>query len=376
MATPSGSQSVRVSKHTRPGAAAAAPPPKWPGRATPRDAPMQQSAGRLRALHLPRHAHASHNSKDPAGCIGWRHFLYPLGVVVAPAAAACTSAPSIAPRPHSAGTPTRVALPAASPAPTPLTSRVAIAWARLFARMPVCVMIGAATRPSPQNTDTHFRLPACARPRPTISIRNTRHKAGPAPDFGERRRAVSSRLTCNLHLVVASPAPDVHRRGEHVCRADMCVFGECLASGGQDPRWADGGSERASATIRSDCLCGADTFQTNWALHAANGVELAAERVGVEQQEGSGADHRVRERQFGAANNVDVYTLRGKLTNCGGGGQCGTCVVDVVEGAGFLTPRAACAWRDRSPSAPNRSERGAMRKAASERAATRAPTAE
>ncbi|KAK4537355.1 hypothetical protein CDCA_CDCA12G3380 [Cyanidium caldarium] len=38
-------------------------------------------------------------------------------------------------------------------------------------------------------------------------------------------------------------------------------------------------------------------------------------------------------------NNVDVYTLRGKLTNCGGGGQCGTCVVDVVEGAGFLTPR-------------------------------------
>jgi len=29
---------------------------------------------------------------------------------------------------------------------------------------------------------------------------------------------------------------------------------------------------------------------------------------------------------------IDVYTLRGKLTNCGGGASCGTCKVDVVEG--------------------------------------------
>jgi ferredoxin len=29
---------------------------------------------------------------------------------------------------------------------------------------------------------------------------------------------------------------------------------------------------------------------------------------------------------------VDVYTLGGKLRNCGGGGQCGTCLVSVEEG--------------------------------------------
>lgn len=28
---------------------------------------------------------------------------------------------------------------------------------------------------------------------------------------------------------------------------------------------------------------------------------------------------------------VDVYTLRGKLTNCGGMGQCGTCLVSVEQ---------------------------------------------
>ncbi|GAB0494079.1 hypothetical protein MMPV_005369 [Pyropia vietnamensis] len=30
---------------------------------------------------------------------------------------------------------------------------------------------------------------------------------------------------------------------------------------------------------------------------------------------------------------IDVYTLRGKLTNCGGGASCGTCKIDVVEGS-------------------------------------------
>ena len=40
-------------------------------------------------------------------------------------------------------------------------------------------------------------------------------------------------------------------------------------------------------------------------------------------------------------NNVDIYTFMGKLTQCGGYGQCGTCVVDIVEGAQNLTPRTA-----------------------------------
>ena len=40
-------------------------------------------------------------------------------------------------------------------------------------------------------------------------------------------------------------------------------------------------------------------------------------------------------------NNIDIYTFMGKLTQCGGYGQCGTCVVDIVEGAQNLTPRTA-----------------------------------
>lgn len=38
-------------------------------------------------------------------------------------------------------------------------------------------------------------------------------------------------------------------------------------------------------------------------------------------------------------NDIDLYTLKGKLLNCGGYGQCGTCVVEVVEGMENLSPR-------------------------------------
>ena len=38
-------------------------------------------------------------------------------------------------------------------------------------------------------------------------------------------------------------------------------------------------------------------------------------------------------------NQVDIYKLKGKLMNCGGYGQCGTCVVEIVEGMGNLSPR-------------------------------------
>ncbi|PSP16503.1 MAG: iron ABC transporter substrate-binding protein [Cyanobacteria bacterium QS_8_64_29] len=37
-------------------------------------------------------------------------------------------------------------------------------------------------------------------------------------------------------------------------------------------------------------------------------------------------------RQKAIENKIDVYTLKGKLTNCGGYGQCGTCIVEVLEG--------------------------------------------
>lgn len=40
-------------------------------------------------------------------------------------------------------------------------------------------------------------------------------------------------------------------------------------------------------------------------------------------------------------NGVDIYTLMGKMMNCGGYGQCGTCVVEIVEGMENLSPRTA-----------------------------------
>jgi ferredoxin len=40
-------------------------------------------------------------------------------------------------------------------------------------------------------------------------------------------------------------------------------------------------------------------------------------------------------------NRIDLYTFSGKLMNCGGYGQCGTCIVDVVSGGENLCPRTA-----------------------------------
>ena len=38
-------------------------------------------------------------------------------------------------------------------------------------------------------------------------------------------------------------------------------------------------------------------------------------------------------------NGIDLYTFVGKMVNCGGYGQCGTCVVEIVEGMENLSPR-------------------------------------
>ena len=38
-------------------------------------------------------------------------------------------------------------------------------------------------------------------------------------------------------------------------------------------------------------------------------------------------------------NGIDLYKFVGKLTNCGGYGQCGTCIVEIVEGIEQLSPR-------------------------------------
>jgi ferredoxin len=44
-------------------------------------------------------------------------------------------------------------------------------------------------------------------------------------------------------------------------------------------------------------------------------------------------------REKALQNRVDIYTLRGKLSNCGGYGQCATCLVEIVEGMENLSPK-------------------------------------
>ncbi len=44
-------------------------------------------------------------------------------------------------------------------------------------------------------------------------------------------------------------------------------------------------------------------------------------------------------REKALQNKVDIYTLGGKLRNCGGYGQCATCIVEITEGMENLSPK-------------------------------------
>jgi ferredoxin len=44
-------------------------------------------------------------------------------------------------------------------------------------------------------------------------------------------------------------------------------------------------------------------------------------------------------RQKALENQIDIYTFKGKMMNCGGYGQCGLCVVEIIEGMENLSPR-------------------------------------
>lgn len=44
-------------------------------------------------------------------------------------------------------------------------------------------------------------------------------------------------------------------------------------------------------------------------------------------------------REKAIQNRIDIYTFTGKMMNCGGYGQCGTCVVEILEGIENLSPR-------------------------------------
>ena len=49
----------------------------------------------------------------------------------------------------------------------------------------------------------------------------------------------------------------------------------------------------------------------------------------------NGANLRLKAMQ----NNIDIYKFIGKMTNCGGGGNCGTCIVEIAEGMENLSQR-------------------------------------
>ncbi|CAN6540226.1 unnamed protein product [Malus baccata var. baccata] len=38
-------------------------------------------------------------------------------------------------------------------------------------------------------------------------------------------------------------------------------------------------------------------------------------------------------------NKVELYATYGKLMNCGGGGSCGTCIVEIIDGKDYLNER-------------------------------------
>ena len=44
-------------------------------------------------------------------------------------------------------------------------------------------------------------------------------------------------------------------------------------------------------------------------------------------------------REKALENQIDIYTFKGKMLNCGGYGQCGTCIVEVLEGMENLSQR-------------------------------------
>ena len=46
-------------------------------------------------------------------------------------------------------------------------------------------------------------------------------------------------------------------------------------------------------------------------------------------------------RQKALENGIDLYTFKGKLMNCCGYGQCGTCVVEITSWMENLSPKTA-----------------------------------
>ncbi|BBN00933.1 hypothetical protein MPTK1_2g03220 [Marchantia polymorpha subsp. ruderalis] len=50
-------------------------------------------------------------------------------------------------------------------------------------------------------------------------------------------------------------------------------------------------------------------------------------------------------RKFMTENKLELYALYGKVMNCGGGGSCGTCLVDILEGQELLSERTDAEYK-------------------------------
>ncbi|WP_448381425.1 2Fe-2S iron-sulfur cluster-binding protein [Gloeomargarita sp.] len=70
---------------------------------------------------------------------------------------------------------------------------------------------------------------------------------------------------------------------------------------------------------------------------AATTASICFTREGKEVIVANGANLR----QQALAHGIDLYTWQGKLLNCGGVGQCGTCVVEILAGGEYLSPPTA-----------------------------------
>lgn len=55
----------------------------------------------------------------------------------------------------------------------------------------------------------------------------------------------------------------------------------------------------------------------------------------IEAIAADGANLRIKAME----NGIDIYTFKGKMMNCGGYGQCGTCIVNITEGIDNLSPK-------------------------------------
>ncbi|MGI0485344.1 2Fe-2S iron-sulfur cluster-binding protein [Pantanalinema rosaneae CENA516] len=76
--------------------------------------------------------------------------------------------------------------------------------------------------------------------------------------------------------------------------------------------------EKSSVESRPSTIASINFIQENKEVVVANGANLRIKAL---------------------ENGIDLYRMVAKVMNCGGYGQCGTCIVEVVDGMENLSPR-------------------------------------